>query len=138
MVIGAGSYFFARPVIWNMVNSPVLRGGTLALVDTQPKVLETIMGVARRAAGATAAPLTLEGATDRGEVLPGADFVVLTFSDRKRLLPRRRQRHQQAARHPHVLGRHHRAGPRCSGRSGRPRSRWRSPPTWSGWHRTPG
>ena len=28
VVVGAGSYFFARPVIWNMVNSPVLRGGT--------------------------------------------------------------------------------------------------------------
>ncbi|MDE0025831.1 MAG: hypothetical protein OXP69_15580 [Spirochaetaceae bacterium] len=35
VAIGAGSYFFAHPVIWNMVNSPVLRGGTLALVDTQ-------------------------------------------------------------------------------------------------------
>jgi len=82
VVIGAGSYFFARPVIWNMVNSPVLRGGTLTLVDTQPKVLETVMGVARRAAEATGAPLRIEGATDRNEVLPGADFVVLTFSDR--------------------------------------------------------
>ena len=82
VVIGAGSYFFARPVIRNMVNSPVLRGGTLALVDTQPRVLETVMGVARRAAEATGAPLAIEGATDRNEVLPGADFVVLTFSDR--------------------------------------------------------
>ena len=30
VVIGAGSYFFAGPVTWNMVNSPVLRGGTVA------------------------------------------------------------------------------------------------------------
>ena len=48
VVIGAGSYFFARPVIRNMVNSPVLRDGTLTLVDTQPQVLETVLGVARR------------------------------------------------------------------------------------------
>jgi alpha-galactosidase len=67
VVIGAGSYFFARPVIWNMVNSPVLRGGTLTLVDTPPEVRDAIRqqpggceggdggpagGAARRAAGA--------------------------------------------------------------------------------------
>ena len=28
VVIGAGSYSFARQVIWNMVTSPVARGGT--------------------------------------------------------------------------------------------------------------
>ena len=82
VVIGAGSYFFARPVIWNVVNSPVLRSGTLALVDTNPQVLDTMVRLARRAADAVDAPVTVEGATDRGEVLAGADFVVLTFSDR--------------------------------------------------------
>ena len=65
VVIGAGSYFFARPVIWNMVSSPVPRGGTLAPVDTQPKVLDTVAGLARRAAGAADAPLAIEGTTDR-------------------------------------------------------------------------
>lgn len=29
VVIGAGSYFFGKPVIYNMVTSPILRSGTL-------------------------------------------------------------------------------------------------------------
>ena len=69
-------------MIWNVVNSPVLRSGTLALVDTNPQVLDTMVRLARRAANAVDAPVTVEGATDRGEVLASADFVVLTFSDR--------------------------------------------------------
>ena len=31
-VIGAGSYFFGKPVIRKMATSPILAGGTLALV----------------------------------------------------------------------------------------------------------
>ena len=47
-VIGAGSYFFGRPVIHKMATSPVMAGGTLALVDTDEKVLKTMMRLARR------------------------------------------------------------------------------------------
>lgn len=82
VVIGAGSYFFGKPVIYNMITSPILREGTLALVDTDPAVLETMMNIARRAKEATGAPLTLEGSTDRREVMKNADFVVLSFSYR--------------------------------------------------------
>ena len=82
VVIGAGSYFFGKPVIYNMITSPILREGTLALVDTDPAVLETMMNIARRAKEATGAPLTLEGSTDRREVMRDADFVVLSFSYR--------------------------------------------------------
>ncbi|MDO9542167.1 MAG: glycoside hydrolase family 4, partial [Kiritimatiellia bacterium] len=46
-VIGAGSYFFGKPVIHKMAASPVMAGGTLALVDTNPKVLATMMKLAR-------------------------------------------------------------------------------------------
>jgi alpha-galactosidase len=81
-VIGAGSHFFGRPVIYNMTHSPILRNGTLALVDTNEKVLGTMMGMARQAIDATGSPTKLIGSTDRREVLEGADFVVLTFSDR--------------------------------------------------------
>lgn len=82
VVIGAGSYFFGRQVIWNMVNSPILRGGTLALVDTRPDVLSTMMKLAQRAAEAATAPVAIEGSVDRNNVLKDADFVILTFSDR--------------------------------------------------------
>ena len=33
VVIGAGSLFFGRQAIWQMVDSPHLNRGTLALVD---------------------------------------------------------------------------------------------------------
>ena len=45
VVLGAGSLFFGRPVIWNMVTSEVLKHGTLALVDTNPSVLKTMKDV---------------------------------------------------------------------------------------------
>lgn len=82
VVLGAGSYFFGKPVIYNMITSPILRNGTLALVDTDSAVLETMMNIARRAKEASGAPLRLEGSTNRREVMAGADFVVLSFSYR--------------------------------------------------------
>lgn len=82
VVIGAGSHFFGREVIWNMTHSPVMRGGTLALVDLKTDVLETFVGLAKRAIAATGAPTTLIASTDRRAVLKDADFVILTFSER--------------------------------------------------------
>lgn len=79
-VIGAGSYFFGKPVIWNMVKSEILSGGTLALVDTNPDVLKTMMDLAQRAVDATKSPTKIIGSTDRREVLKDCDFVVLSFS----------------------------------------------------------
>jgi len=81
-VIGAGSFFFGRPVIWHMTHSEVLRGGTLALVDTDPAVLKTMMALGERTLAASGAPTKLIGSTNRREVLKDADFVVLTFSER--------------------------------------------------------
>lgn len=82
VVIGAGSFFFGRAVVYNMAQSPVLRTGTLALVDTDPHVLETMMKLARRAKEFSGAPFELLGSTDRREVMKGADFVVSSFSFR--------------------------------------------------------
>ncbi len=82
VVIGAGSYFFGKPIVWNMARSPVLREGTLAFVDTKPDVLDTMMQLARRVFDHEGVSTGLIGSTDRREVLKDADFVVLTFSDR--------------------------------------------------------
>jgi len=82
VVIGVGSFFFGRPVIWNMTHSEVLRGGTLALVDTKKDVLDTFVNLAERTIEATGAPTKLLASTDRREVLKDADFVIYTFSDR--------------------------------------------------------
>ena len=80
VVIGAGSYFFGKPVIYNMVHSPILNSGTLALVDTEPAVLETMMKIAERAGTHAGVPLRIIGYTDRREVLEGDDFGVLSLS----------------------------------------------------------
>ncbi|NLE29943.1 MAG: glycoside hydrolase family 4, partial [Phycisphaerae bacterium] len=82
VVIGAGSYFFGKQVIYKMATSKVLAGGTLALVDTDPKVLKTMMTLARRIFDATRCDVKLIGSTDRRKVMKDADFIVLTFSER--------------------------------------------------------
>ncbi len=82
VVIGAGSFFFGRPVIKKMATSPIMAGGTLALVDTQPAVLKTMMQLAKRICGQTKCGVKVIGDVDRKKVMKDADFVVLTFSER--------------------------------------------------------
>ncbi len=82
VVMGAGSCFFGRTAIIQTTQSEILRSGTLALVDTDPDALATMMSLGRRVIEATNAPTDLVGSTDRRDVLPDADFVVLTFSTR--------------------------------------------------------
>ena len=82
VVIGAGSMFFGRQCIKKMVTSEALRGGTLALVDTDKGILEKMAALASMAVEASGAPISVEASADRREVLKGADFVVLTFADR--------------------------------------------------------
>lgn len=81
-VVGAGSYFFGKPVIHKMASSPVMAGGTLALVDTNPKVLATMTRLARRVFAHAKCGVKVVASTDRREVMADSDFIVLTFSDR--------------------------------------------------------
>ncbi len=82
VVIGAGSLFFGRQSIWQMVHSPMLNGGTLGLVDTDEARLEKMAALARMAAAEQGGALKIEASADRTRVLPGADYVVLSFADR--------------------------------------------------------
>ncbi len=81
-VIGAGSYFFGKAVIHKMATSPVMAGGTLALVDTDETVLKTMGELAERAFAESGCGVKLETSTERRNVMPGSDFVILTFSYR--------------------------------------------------------
>ena len=81
-VIGAGSYFFGRQVIYKMATSPHMAGGTLALVDTNPATLRTMTRLAERIFAETGCGVKLIGSTERREVMGDSDFMVLTFSDR--------------------------------------------------------
>ncbi len=82
VLLGAGSLFFGRQAIWQMVQSEFLREGTLALVDTDPVHLARMTSLAQKVVAHGHSPLRIETATDRREVLKGADFVVLSFADR--------------------------------------------------------
>lgn len=81
VVIGAGSYFFGRKAIWQMVHSPHLNKGTLALVDTNPERIQQMGRLAENVIAETGVSLNLEVASDWKDVLPGADFVILSFAD---------------------------------------------------------
>ncbi|MEM6551000.1 MAG: glycoside hydrolase family 4 [Planctomycetota bacterium] len=82
VIVGAGSLFFGRKAIWQMVHSEHLRTGTLALVDTDADRLEKMRRLAEMVIAHNGVPLKLEASTDQREVLAGADFVVLSFADR--------------------------------------------------------
>jgi alpha-galactosidase/6-phospho-beta-glucosidase family protein len=79
-IIGAGSLFFGRQAIWQMVHSPHLNTGTLALVDTDADRLRKLEALARMVVATTGVALRIEASTERRAVLPGSDFVVLSFA----------------------------------------------------------
>ena len=80
VVIGSGSLFFGRQAIWQMVHSPHLNKGTLALVDKDPQRMKKMGLLAKKVVVETGVSLQIETATDWKEALPGADFVVLSFA----------------------------------------------------------
>jgi alpha-galactosidase len=63
-----------------MVHSPHLNAGTLALVDTDPERLDAMTQLAEMVVEDNNVPLAIESAADWRDVLPGADFVVLSFA----------------------------------------------------------
>jgi alpha-galactosidase len=81
VIVGAGSMYFGRQAIKAVLTSPVLRGGTLALVDTHAPTLDRMLRLAQMARENAKAPTEVVGSTDRREVLASADFVVLTFAN---------------------------------------------------------
>jgi alpha-galactosidase len=80
VVIGAGSLFFGRQAIWQMIHSPHLQKGTLALVDIDAARLDKMARLANKVVAHTGVPLKIEAATNHKDVLKGADFVVLSFA----------------------------------------------------------
>ncbi|WP_299092269.1 glycoside hydrolase family 4 [uncultured Metabacillus sp.] len=80
VVLGAGSLFFGRQCIWQMVHSKHLNKGTLALVDTNEERLNKLVELARMVVDANQVELKIEGSVDRKQVLQDADFVVLSFA----------------------------------------------------------
>jgi alpha-galactosidase len=79
VIIGAGSAIFGLGTLATLMRSPRLRGGTLALVDLNAGGLPLITTLARRLNREWGAGLAIESSTDRKQVLPGADFVIVSI-----------------------------------------------------------
>lgn len=78
VLIGAGSAVFTRGLLADLISADDLGGWEIRLVDVDPAALEVAMGLAGKMVEARGAGdrIRLVGATDRREVLDGADFVV--------------------------------------------------------------
>jgi alpha-galactosidase len=78
VLIGAGSAIFGLGAMATLIRSERLHGAQLALVDTNADALETMTQLAQILSDAWDAGMTITSATDRCEVLAGADFVVVS------------------------------------------------------------
>ena len=79
VIIGAGSTIFGLETLATLLRSERLRGSTLALVDLNAEGLALIYRLAQRLNHEWDAGWVLEASTQREEVLPGADFVVVAI-----------------------------------------------------------
>lgn len=78
VLVGAGSGFGSR-LTADILTFPALRDSVIALVDTNPQQLEIVTRVAQRMVQQTGAGAQIVATTDRREVLPGADYVVMSI-----------------------------------------------------------
>lgn len=79
VIIGAGSAIFGLGTLATLLRSPRLRGGTLSLVDLNAEGLVLVDALARRLNQEWDAGLIVESSARREEVLPGADFVIVSI-----------------------------------------------------------
>jgi len=78
VLVGAGSAMFTQGLVADMILSPDMGPWELGLVDIDPQALETAEGLSRRMVEARGAEIAISASTDRRDVLPGADVVVMT------------------------------------------------------------
>ncbi len=80
VIIGAGSTVFTPGLIADLTGSKLFSDATVSLVDINPQSAETMARYAERVAQERGVGLQVEYATDRRDVLPGADFVTVTIA----------------------------------------------------------
>jgi alpha-galactosidase len=79
VIIGAGSTIFGLRTLATLLRSERLHGSTLGLVDLNADGLGLIDTLARRLNQEWAAGWTISSSTRRTDVLPGADFVIVSI-----------------------------------------------------------
>ncbi|MHB0877346.1 MAG: family 4 glycosyl hydrolase, partial [Anaerolineae bacterium] len=80
VVIGAGSASFGPAIVSDLLQSKQLAGSTIALCDKNAHGLELIRRLTERINREWDAGMTIEASTDRTEVLPGAQFVIVSIA----------------------------------------------------------
>jgi alpha-galactosidase len=79
VIIGAGSGFGQRLSL-DIMAYPELHDGTISLVDINQDHLTPVVEYVQKAAEVNNVPMKIEGATDRCDVLEGADYVIIAIS----------------------------------------------------------
>lgn len=77
-IIGAASITFGSKVLTDVVNHPQLDGCTLRFVDIDEQHLEIYTGIARLVEQRIDHSITIESGTDRRQMLPGSDFIMIS------------------------------------------------------------
>jgi alpha-galactosidase len=84
VMVGAGSTSFGFGSLCDLMTArDLLKGSTVALVDTNPDALGTIAAVATRMNEAFGSPFSIQVAADRCDALPDADFVIIAVAVRR-------------------------------------------------------
>lgn len=79
VVVGAGSAIFGLSTLATIMRSPALRGSTLGLVDIDRQGLKTMTALAGRMNHEWDAQMTIESSPERADLLPEANFVILSI-----------------------------------------------------------
>jgi alpha-galactosidase len=79
-IIGGGSSTFTPQLVQLFMDSELLRGSTITLMDVDPARLEVMDVLSRRWIARREADLKIESTTNQRESLVGADFVITAIS----------------------------------------------------------
>lgn len=75
-LIGAGSAVFATQILRDILATPELGGGELALIDIDPERLELTRSMAERLAAASSGDWSVRASTRREELLGDSDYLI--------------------------------------------------------------
>ena len=79
VLIGAGSYHFARNFITDLLMYPELRDSTIALVDIDQERLDLTTAFAKKLVAQHGFNTKIESTTNRREVLKDANYVIVAI-----------------------------------------------------------
>ena len=79
VLVGAGSYKFAKDIIMDIFLYPEIRDSTVALVDIDKDRLELAAAFARKLVEQNKFKTKIEATTDRRKALDGADYVIISI-----------------------------------------------------------